>query len=76
MPKRNGPRTRIKAAISRAEGNTRDHSGGMHARGMSREGYAGGYAAALSDVLLVLDGFKPSDTWGFWKDWTDTEDSR
>lgn len=32
----------------------------MYARGLSREGYAGGYADALSDVLLALNGVPPN----------------
>jgi len=30
--------------------------GGMYARGLASEGYAGGYRDALSDVLLLLTG--------------------
>ena len=37
-------------------------------RGLSGEGYAGGYIAALNDVLLVLNGVEPQDHWGFWRE--------
>lgn len=38
---------------------------GFCARGLSREGYQGGYSDALSDVLLVLNGVQPNrrDYW-------------
>lgn len=38
----------------------------------SGEGFVGGYAAALSDVLLALNGVRPnhlSGEWDFWIDW-------
>jgi hypothetical protein len=61
MAKRMGPRSRIKAALARAEAEVRRNAGagGHYARGLSGEGYAGGYVAALQDVLLD-DG---SQTW-------------
>jgi hypothetical protein len=44
----------------------------------SGEGYVGGYSAALSDVVLALNGVRPNHhqggEWDFWKDWKD--DSR
>jgi hypothetical protein len=42
--------------------------GGMYARGMAAEGYAGGYRDALDDVMLALNGVKPSRR-GYWRDW-------
>ena len=33
--------------------------GGKFAAGLGREGYWGGYAAALADVSLMLDGCSP-----------------
>lgn len=83
MSKRNGPRTRIKAALRRATSEVRSVGqstdepssvGHRYAGGLASEGYAGGYAAALRDVLLVLNGLKPSSSWGFWNDWTDGGD--
>ncbi len=40
-------------------------SGGLYARGMANEGYAGGYAQALQDVLLLASGVRPT-TRGYW----------
>lgn len=62
-----GPRTRIRRAAERVEARISQHNGSLYARGLSREGYLGGYAQALSDVQLVLDGIIPS-TQGFWHD--------
>lgn len=42
--------------LVKAEIRANHSSGGLHARGLSGEGYAGGYLQALSDVLLALDG--------------------
>jgi hypothetical protein len=41
--------------------------GSMYARGLANEGYAEGYAAALSDVLLLAHGSVPT-TRGYWQD--------
>jgi len=46
--------------------------GGMYARGLAGEGYAGGYRAAINDVMLALNGVKPS-TRGYWE--SDKNDS-
>lgn len=77
MSKRNGPVTRITAALNRVNGEQsseiRSAGGGLHARGLSSEGYTGGYAAALRDVLLVMRGIKPGSSWGFWDDWTEDD---
>ena len=40
--------------------NARD--GGMYARGLSGEGYAGGFRDALYAVQAVLNGVEPSDS--------------
>jgi hypothetical protein len=42
------------------------HDGSMFARGLSSEGWVGGYLAALSDIEAVLSGNPPSDTRRFW----------
>lgn len=39
--------------------------GGMFAKGLASEGYAGGYRDALSDVLLLKGGTIP-DRRGYW----------
>lgn len=41
-------------------------SEGRIAAAMATEGYRGGYADALRDVLLALDGIQP-DRRGYWK---------
>lgn len=46
-------------------------SGGLYARGLSSEGYAGGYRDALHDVLLALDGIRPGRD--YWRDWVDLD---
>jgi len=38
----------------------------LFSRGLSREGYDGGYEAALSDVMLALNGVKPCNRPNFW----------
>lgn len=40
--------------------------GGLYARGLAGEGYAGGYREAISDVILALNGVKPGRR--FWRD--------
>lgn len=42
----------------------------LYSRGLSVEGYNGGYIQALSDVRLVLDGIHPNSSRfaDFWKD--------
>lgn len=60
----------IRAAQKRALREVAGHAsrGGKYAHGLSSEGYAGGYADALADVLLALRGVKPS-TRDYWEDW-------
>jgi len=63
--------TGIKRALDRAQTNVQKEiessakSGGKFARGLSGEGYAGGYAQALADVQIALNGGKPC-TRGYW----------
>lgn len=53
-----------------AEMNSEAQGGGRGARGLSSEGYLGGYRNALDDVLLVLNGAPPSSAHArFWKRW-------
>jgi hypothetical protein len=63
---------RIKRALTEVRSEirdvTRNGDGGLYARGLSSEGYSGGYAQALSDVLLVLNGVKPN-TRHYWRTW-------
>lgn len=46
--------------------------GGKYARGLSSEGYFGGYRDALNDVLLALNGVTPQRH-GWWME-TDREE--
>ena len=67
-----GPKTRIRGALVRVQEEIQGLSRGvvsdsMYARGLSREGYSGGYERALQDVLLVLDGVLPN-TRSYWRE--------
>jgi hypothetical protein len=42
-------------------------SGGLHARGFSAEGFAGGYLQALDDIDEALTHGYPSDHRGYWR---------
>lgn len=44
--------------------------GGIYARGMASEGYAGGYRDALDDILLLLNGVIPHRR-NYWQTETD-----
>ena len=39
----------------------------LYSRGLAREGYLGGYSAALADVLALLDKVPPSRKPEFWE---------
>lgn len=41
--------------------------GGLYARGLASEGYAAGYRAAISDVMLALRGCDPCNRPEYWK---------
>jgi hypothetical protein len=59
--KRNGPKTRIKQAAKNARALITAHAkrGGAYSGALAGEGYNGGYADALADVLLILNGCEP-----------------
>jgi hypothetical protein len=64
---------KVQAAQQRVERSITDHrnsaatdAGRFFARGLPREGYAGGYSQALSDVLLALNGVEPATA--YWHD--------
>ncbi len=40
---------------------------GKYGRGMANEGYAGGFAQALSDVQLLLSDVEPNDNRHYWR---------
>lgn len=42
-------------------------SGGKYARGLSSEGYVGGYREAIYDVIAMMDHGEPADQRGFWQ---------
>jgi len=71
---RQGPKTRIKTALRRVSSSISRQTDpdNLYSRGLSREGYEGGYEQALMDVLLVLGGTKPN-TRRYWDDWNDEE---
>lgn len=46
----------------------RRHGDGMYARGLSSEGFAGGYIQALEDVDGALTHGYPSDHRGYWRE--------
>ncbi len=62
-----GPKTRIKHALAAVNREIAGHAcrGGRFAGGLSREGYSGGYADALMDVQLLMNGVTPNrrDYW-------------
>ena len=43
--------------------------GNLYSRGLSREGYLGGYYDAIQDVTLALNGVKPQRE--YWKEGKD-----
>ena len=49
-------------------GNRNMGSGGLYARGMAAEGYAGGYLQALDDIDGALTHGHPSDHRGYWRE--------
>jgi hypothetical protein len=53
------------------------HDGSFYARGLAGEGWAGGYAAAMQDMLLAIRGVKPN-TRSYWDGWSyrDPKDAR
>jgi hypothetical protein len=58
-----GAHRRVSKAITGEAG-----SGGMYARGLSTEGYAGGYRDALNDIEALLRHGHPTDSRGWWKE--------
>lgn len=60
---------RIDAAMEnvKAEIGRNARSGGLYGRGLSGEGYAGGYLQALSDIDGLLRDVEPGDRRGYWR---------
>lgn len=57
-----GIRREVKLCLDRVGHETRQLASrpGIYAGGLASEGYAGGYAQALRDVLLLLSGITPN----------------
>ena len=58
-----GPRRWIAFALEQVDAEICEAAAGGHgiySGGLASEGYAGGYRDALDDVLLLLNGVKPS----------------
>jgi len=67
--RRKSPASRIRRALRVVESEISDLAqGGLYAAGTASEGYAGGYAQALRDVELILNGVRPN-TRDYWQDW-------
>ncbi len=64
-------RIRIALDAVRAE---MGHAQGKYARGLSSEGYAGGFAKALSDVQLLLNDVEPNDDRHYWRPFPPAEE--
>jgi hypothetical protein len=55
-----GIKRRIKRVLKKVNQEIADSThDSLYSRGLSREGYMGGYAEALNDVMLALNGVKP-----------------
>lgn len=65
-----GIKRSLEKALDRVQADMAGNAGrgGMYARGLSTEGYAGGYYQALLDVKAMLDGHFVPDTRGYWAD--------
>lgn len=59
-------RKRIACAEVAAAAEIAGHAnpGGLYARGLANEGWAGGYLQALRDVQLVMNGVEPNSRYG------------
>lgn len=64
---------RVDAAEQRVRQEISDHAsqGGIYARGVASEGYAGGYLQALYDCQSLLINGYPNDPRNYWKQTND-----
>jgi len=66
-----GIKRKLGKAIKNVNSAIRDQTNqeSLYSRGLSSEGYLGGYRDALNDVLLVLNGVGPNRGWdkNFWE---------
>lgn len=62
-----GVKRKIQRVYKKVDGEIRAFArrGNMYAAGLAGEGYNGGYADALQDVLLALNGVRPNRR-GWW----------
>jgi ribosomal protein L32E len=63
-----GIQKKIRRALRRIQAEQRGYGDGKYARGLASEGYSGGYAQALRDVSLLLNGVDPNDGRNYWTD--------
>lgn len=63
-----GIRRPLRRAIDRVTAEISQRGDGKYARGLSTEGYSGGYQQALRDVELLLNGTMPN-TRDYWDDY-------
>lgn len=61
-------RREVRLAAKRVAEELRANGDGKFGRGLSNEGFAGGYAAALRDVELRLIGYVIPTTRDYWQD--------
>jgi hypothetical protein len=61
----------LEEALKAAQGEIASNAshGGIYASGLSGEGYAGGYAQAINDVIAALHDAPPSSS-RYWPSWT------
>ena len=55
-------------AVVRAEIKANSDQGGIYARGLANEGFAGGYLQAIDDIEAALRHGYPNDHRGYWRD--------
>jgi len=56
-----GIKKRLKNAMKNVNDEIAGNGRGLYGRGLSAEGYAGGYRDCLQDVALLLNGVEPPD---------------
>ena len=69
--RREAVRRKIRRALDRISAEiARGNDGTLYRRGLSQEGWAGGYRQALWDIQLVLSGCHPGSAGrDYWNDW-------
>jgi hypothetical protein len=59
---------RINSVLTKVQEEMTGHGDGKYARGLSSEGYAGGYAQALRDCSLLACGHALPSTRNYWEE--------